>query len=483
MKLKNKALFKEQNYINGKWVSAQNGETFAVHNPFDQSVVGQVPKMGTAETKSAIEAAEKAFHSWKKKTAKERCMIVRRWGELIDANKEDLALIMTLESGKALSESIGEINYGNAFNYWFAEEGRRMYGDVIPTISDDRRLLVIKQPIGVVAAITPWNFPNAMITRKAAPALVAGCTVVLKPAEATPYSALALAVLAEEAGVPPGVLNIITGDPIAIGQQFSSHPAVKKLTFTGSTRVGKLLMQQSSETVKKLSLELGGNAPFIVFEDADLDAAVAGLMLAKFRNAGQACVAANRVFIHEKVYDDFIQKLSPAVQALKVGNGLDPKVNMGTLINQAAVKKVDDLVQDAVHCGAKILHGGKVDASSNNAYQPTLLVNVPTHAKMSCEEIFGPVLAIYRFKDEADVIHQANDTPFGLASYFYSRDIGRVWRVAEALDYGMVSINQGLFSTEVAPFGGVKESGFGREGSKYGLDDFLKIKYLCMGLS
>jgi succinate-semialdehyde dehydrogenase/glutarate-semialdehyde dehydrogenase len=482
MKLKNPALFKEQNYINGQWVSAQNGDTFAVHNPFDQTVVGQVPKMGVTETLRAIEAAETAFHLWKNKTAKERCAIVRRWAELIDANKEDLALIMTLESGKALSESLGEINYGNAFNYWFAEEGRRIYGDVIPTIAEDRRLLVIKQPIGVVAAITPWNFPNAMISRKAAPALVAGCTIVLKPAEATPYSALALAVLAEEAGLPPGVLNIITGDPIAIGQQFSSHPAVKKLTFTGSTRVGKLLMQQSSATVKKLSLELGGNAPFIVFEDADLDAAVAGLMLAKFRNAGQACVAANRVFIHEQVYEDFLKKLLPVVQALKVGNGLDSSVTIGTLINQAAVKKVSDLVEDAVHCGAKILHGGRVDSSSQNAYQPTLLVDVPTHAKLSCEEIFGPVLAVYRFKDEADVIRQANDTPFGLAAYFYSRDIGRVWRVAEALDYGMVSINQGLFSTEVAPFGGVKESGFGREGSKYGLDDFVKIKYLCMGL-
>ena len=482
MKLKNKALFKEQNYINGQWVNAESGEKFAVHNPFDQSLVGHVPKMGETETRKAIEAAELAFHSWKNKTAKARCAIVRRWAELIDANQEDLAMIMTLESGKALSESMGEITYGNNFNYWFAEEGRRIYGDVIPTIADDRRLLVIKQPIGVVAAITPWNFPMAMISRKAAPALVSGCTVVLKPAEATPYSALALAVLAEEAGIPPGVLNIITGDPSAIGQQFSSHPFVKKLTFTGSTRVGKLLMKQSSETVKKLSLELGGNAPFIIFEDADLDAAVAGLMLAKFRNAGQACVAANRVFIHEKIYDAFLKKCVPVVQALKVGNGLDPQTTIGTLINQAAIKKVDDLVQDAVRCGAKILQGGKVDPSSSNAYQPTLLVDVPAHAKMSCEEIFGPVLAIYPFKDEADVIRQANDTPFGLASYFYSRDIGRVWRVAEAFDYGMVSINQGLFSTEVAPFGGVKESGFGREGSKYGLDDFVKIKYLCMGL-
>ncbi len=483
IKLQNPSLFKEQNYINGQWVSAQRAETFTVHNPFDHSVIGQAPNMGAAETKAAIEAADAAFPLWKSKTAKERCMIVRRWAELIDANKNDLALIMTLESGKALSESMGEINYGNAFNYWFAEEGRRVYGDIIPTPTDDRRLLVIKQPIGVVAAITPWNFPHAMICRKAAPALVAGCTIVLKPAEATPYSAFALAVLAAEAGVPPGVLNIITGDPAIIGQEFSSHPAVKKLSFTGSTRVGKLLMQQSSTTLKKLSLELGGNAPFIVFEDADLDAAVAGLMLAKFRNAGQACVAANRVFIHDRIYDALLKKLVPVVQALKVGNGLDPSVHIGTLINQAAIKKVTDLVQDAVRCGAKILHGGKVDPSSTNAYQPTLLVEVPAEAKLNREEIFGPVLALHRFQDEAEVIRQANDTPFGLAAYFYSRDIGRVWRVAEALEYGMVSINQGLFSSEVAPFGGIKESGFGREGSKYGLDDFVTIKYLCMGLS
>ncbi len=482
MNLKNKALFKQQNYINGQWCNAQSGETFAVHNPFDQSVVGQVPLSSTTDTKMAIDAAEQAFHTWKKKTAKERCALVRRWADLIEANKEDLAVLMTLESGKALSESVGEINYGNAFNYWFAEEGRRIYGDVIPTIAEDRRLLVIKQPIGVVAAITPWNFPNAMISRKAAPALVAGCTLVLKPAEATPYSALALAVLAEEAGIPAGVLNIITGDPVAIGAEFSRHPAVKKLTFTGSTRVGKLLMQQCSNTVKKLSLELGGNAPFIIFEDADVDAAVAGLMLAKFRNAGQACVAANRVYIHDQVYDAVIKKLVPMVQALKVGNGLDPQTQIGTLINQAAIKKVGNLVQDAVQCGAKVLCGGKVDASSSNIFQPTVLVDVPAQAQLSCEEIFGPVLAVYRFKDEADVIRQANDTPFGLAAYFYSREIGRVWRVAEALDYGMVSINQGVFSTEVAPFGGVKESGFGREGSKYGLDDFVKMKYLCMGL-
>ncbi len=482
MNLKNKALFREQNYLNGRWIDAADGRTFEVKNPFDQKKLGTVPHCGKLEAEQAIEAAQKAFLIWKKKTAKERCALVRRWADLIEENKADLALLMTLESGKALSESVGEINYGNSFNYWFAEEGKRMYGDVIPTIADDRRLLVVKQPIGVVAAITPWNFPNAMIARKCAPALVAGCTIVLKPAEATPYSALALAVLAEEAGIPAGVMNILTGDPAAIGLAFSTHPVVKKLTFTGSTRVGKLLMQQASQTVKKLSLELGGNAPFIVFEDADLDAAVAGLMVAKFRNAGQACVAANRVFVHESVYDAFLNKLLPEVKALKVGNGLDPQVQIGTLINQAGVKKVSGLVEDAVRCGAKVLCGGQVDASSINIYQPTVLVDIPLTAEISQEEIFGPVIALYRFKNEADVIEQANHTPYGLASYFYSRDIGRVWRVAEALDYGMVSINQGLFSTEVAPFGGVKESGFGREGSKYGLEDYVKIKYLCMGV-
>ncbi len=482
MKLKNKSLFRQQNYINGQWVDAKEGGIFDVLNPFDNSKIGTAPMMGQAETERAIEAAALAFQSWKQKTAEERCALVRRWADLIEANKQDLAIIMTMELGKPVKESIGEIDYGNSFNYWFAEEGRRIYGDVIPTHMNDRRLLVVKQPVGVCAAITPWNFPHAMITRKAAPALVAGCTIVIKPAEATPYSALALAVLAEEAGIPPGVINIVTGDPVAIGQVFSTHPAVKKLSFTGSTRVGKILMKQASDTVKKLSLELGGNAPFIVFEDADVDAAVLGLMVAKFRNTGQACVAANRVYVHDEVYDAFVKKLIPLVEAFKLGNGLIEGSTMGPLINQAAVDKVDALVQDAVLKGGKVLCGGARDPISPNAYKPTILVNLPAGVRISCEEIFGPVIAMYRFKDEADVIAQANNTEYGLASYFYSRDIGRVWRVAEALDYGMVSINQGLFSVASAPFGGVKESGFGREGSKYGVEDYVKIKYLCMGI-
>lgn len=482
MQLKNPRLFQQKCYVNGQWVDADDKNTFEVFNPFDNSKIGTVPKMGKRDAEQAILAAQIAFESWKNKTAKERSLILKRWADLIEANKEDLARIMTLEQGKPLKESIGEIDYGNAFNYWFAEEGKRVYGDVIPTINNDRRLLVIKQPVGVCTAITPWNFPNAMIARKAAPALAVGCTIVIKPAEATPYSALALAVLAEEAGIPPGVFNIITGDPNAIGQEFTSNPLVAKLSFTGSTRVGKLLMKQSADTVKKLSLELGGNAPFIVFEDADLDAAIAGLMVAKFRNGGQACNAANRFYVHEKIYEAFVEKMLSQVKTLQVGNGLEPNTTIGPLINEAAASKVTGLVQDALDKGAKLLCGGQRDSCSPNAFQVTVLTNIPRHAAIAQEEIFGPVVAIYPFKNEADVISQANDTRYGLAAYFYSRDIGRVWRVAEALDYGMVSINQGLFSTEVAPFGGVKESGFGREGSKYGFEDYVKIKYLCMGI-
>lgn len=482
MELKNPQLFKQQSYIHGKWMNATDGSTFEVHNPFDNSLIGTVPNMGQKEAKLAIEAAHTALDSWKNKTVKERGVILKRWADLIEANKEDLAKIMTIEQGKPLKEAMGEIDYANAFNYWFIEEAKRVYGDIIPTVNNDRRLLVIKQPIGVCAAITPWNFPSAMIARKAAPALAVGCTIVIKPAEATPYSALAMALLAHDAGIPPGVLNIITGDPAAIGNEFSSNPIVKKLTFTGSTRVGKLLMKQGSETVKKLSLELGGNAPFIVFDDADISSSVLGLMITKFRNAGQTCVSANRIYVHEKVYEAFIEKLLPQVKALKVGNGLEDGVNVGPLINEAAIQKVDTLVQEAIKKGAKVLCGGNKDSCSPHAYQPTILTDIPEGVAIRHDEIFGPVIAIYKFKDEADVIKIANDTRYGLASYFYSRDIGRVWRVAEALEYGMVSINQGLFSSEAAPFGGVKESGFGREGSKYGLEDYIIIKYLCMGL-
>ncbi|MCX7117686.1 MAG: NAD-dependent succinate-semialdehyde dehydrogenase [Legionellales bacterium] len=482
MDLTNKTLFRQQNYINGQWVNAHDGATFEVHNPFDESLIGVVPKMGQKETAAAIQAADDAFQSWRQTTAQERSKLIRRWAELIDAHQNDLSRIMTYELGKPLAESLGEIAYGNSFNYWFAEEGPRVYGDIIPTIHQDRRLLVIKQPVGVCCAVTPWNFPMAMIARKAAPALMAGCTMVIKPAESTPYSALALAALAEEALIPAGVLNIITGDPVVIGQEFSSNPQVKKLSFTGSTRVGKLLMQQCAGTVKKLALELGGNAPFIVFEDADVVRAVAGLMVAKFRNTGQACVAANRVYVHDQVFDEFTKLLLAQLQQIKVGNGLHAGSTLGPLINKMAVEKVDGLVKDAIQKGAKLLFGGKRDPSSPNAYQPTLLTEVNEKAILFSEEIFGPVIAIYRFKDEQDVIQKANHTSYGLASYFYTKELSRAWRVAEALEYGMVSINEGLFSTTVAPFGGVKESGFGREGSKYGIDDYLNIKYLCMGL-
>lgn len=481
MELKNPDLFKQYCYINGQWVSAHNGATFEVFNPFDNNSIGQVPQMGQAETTQAILAAKQAFPEWQAKTAQQRAEILVRWANLIAENIDDLAMIMTLEQGKPLKESATEIAYANSFNYWFAEEGKRIYGDVIPTISNDRRLLVIKQPVGVCAAITPWNFPSAMIARKCAPALAAGCTVVIKPAESTPYSALALMVLAEQAGFPAGVLNMVTGDPQAIGLELCTNPLVSKLSFTGSTQVGKLLMRQCSDTVKKLSLELGGNAPMIIFPDADMDAAIEAIKSAKFRNGGQTCVSANRIYVHETIFDSFIEKLRAYIATLVVGNGLQPEVNIGPLINEAALKKVTRLVNDAVSKGATVLCGGKPHPCSPNAYEPTLITNTPEQAEITQEEIFGPVAAIYRFKNEEEVIAQANHTPYGLASYFFSQDIVRVWRVAEKLEYGMVSINTGLFSTEVAPFGGVKESGFGREGSKYGIEDFVNIKYLCVG--
>lgn len=480
--LKNPLLFQQKNYINGEWVEADNQSSLNVVNPFDNSSIGHVSNMGKSETEKAIHAADKAFKKWSLLTAHERGAFLHRFAELIEKNKHDLARIITLENGKPLRESLNEINYANSFNSWFAEEAKRTYGDIIPTTHSNKRLLVIKQAVGVCVAITPWNFPMAMIVRKAAPALAAGCTIVIKPAESTPYSALALAVLAQEAGIPEGVFNVITGNPAEIGEVFSTHPLVKKLSFTGSTRIGKLLMQQSSSTVKKLSLELGGNAPFIVFKDANIQEAIEGLMIAKFRNSGQACVAANRLYVQEEIMDAFLKALTQRVKQLNVGNGLDEKSDIGPLINAQAVEKIEKLIQEAVSHGAKILAGGHRHSCSINAFEPTIITQIPKDTQITCTEIFGPIIAVYSFKDEEEAIMLANQTPYGLAAYLYSRDIGRIWNTAEQLEFGMVSINQGLFSNEVAPFGGIKESGFGREGSKYGIEDYLNIKYLCMGI-
>ena len=479
--LKDASLFREQCYIDGRWTDADGGGSHEVANPATGRPLGSVPKMGAAETRRAIEAADKAWPAWRSKTAKERSAILRKWAELQMANIDDLALIMTSEQGKPLAEARGEITIGAAYVEWFAEEARRVYGDVIPTISNDRRLLAIKQPVGVCAAVTPWNFPSSMITRKVSPALAAGCTVVSKPAEATPYSALALAVLAERAGFPPGVLNILTGNAKAIGGEMTSNPTVRKLSFTGSTEVGRLLMQQVASTVKKISLELGGNAPFIVFDDADLDAAADGAIVSKYRNTGQTCVCANRLFVQESVYDAFAAKLAERVRALKVGAGTEAGVTQGPLINQAALDKVEEHVADATSHGARVVAGGKRHALGGTFYEPTVLAEVTPEMKIFREETFGPVAPLIRFRDDAEVIELANRTEFGLASYFYSRDIGRIWRVAEALDYGMVGVNTGLITTEVAPFGGVKQSGLGREGSKYGIDEYVEVKYICMG--
>lgn len=481
MKLNNPSLFKQQCYINGQWADADNGSTFDVLNPADGSLLGVVPKMGATETARAIDAAQAAMPAWTAKTAKERATILRRWFELILENQKDLATLMTAEMGKPLAEAMGEIVYGASFVEWFAEEAKRVYGDTIPAPADDRRIVVIKQPIGVVAAITPWNFPTAMITRKCSPALAAGCSVVIKPAEDTPFSALALAELAERAGIPAGIINIVTGVPAEIGGEMTSSPIVKKLSFTGSTPVGKLLMKQCADTVKKVSMELGGNAPFIVFDDADLDAAVEGVMASKYRNTGQTCVCANRILVQESVYDSFAEKLLEAVGNLTVGPGLTTEATQGPLINMKAVEKVKMLVADAVEKGANVICGGKPSELGQNFYEPTILTNITPSMKMASEEIFGPVAPLYRFETEEEAIAMANDTPFGLAAYFYSRDIGRVWRVSEALEYGIVGANEGIISTEVAPFGGVKESGIGREGSKYGLDEFLEVKYMCLG--
>lgn len=481
-KLKHADLLRRQAYIDGAWVNADNGRLFPVTNPADGSLIAEVPDMGPAEAKRAIAAAEAAGPGWAGLTAKQRAAILRKWFDLIMQNQDDLGALMTLEQGKPLAEAKGEVAYGASFVEWFAEEAKRIYGDVIPGHAPDKRIVVIRQPIGVVAAITPWNFPIAMITRKCAPALAAGCPVVIKPAEDTPLCALALAWLAEAAGMPKGVLNVVTSTEAAkVGLELTTNPAVRKVSFTGSTEVGKILMRQSADTLKKLSLELGGNAPFIVFDDADIDAAVAGAMISKYRNTGQTCVCTNRFFVQDKVYDAFAAKLVEATKKLKMGPGFDEGVNQGPLINADALDKVERLVADAKAKGAKVLLGGDRHALGGTFYQPSVIGDATMTMEASQEEIFGPVAMLYRFTDEAEAIRLANDTPYGLAAYFYSRDIGRVWRVAEQLQYGMVGINEGLISTAEAPFGGVKESGIGREGSKYGIDSFVEIKYLCLG--
>jgi succinate-semialdehyde dehydrogenase/glutarate-semialdehyde dehydrogenase len=483
MKLKEPLLFRQQGYIDGAWVDADSGATFAVDNPATGEIIGKVPDMGAAETQRAIAAAAAALPAWSKMSAKARSAILRKWFDLILLNADDLAQLMVLEQGKPFAEAKGEVSYGASFVEWFAEEGKRAYGDVIPTQSADRRFIVIKQPIGVVAAITPWNFPIAMITRKCAPGLAVGCTFVVKPAEQTPYCALALAALAEQAGMPKGVFNIVTCDASKapeVGKVLCASPIVKKVTFTGSTEVGRILMRQSADTVKKMGLELGGNASFIVFDDADIDAAVDGAMASKFRNTGQTCVCANRIYVQDSVYDQFATKLSEKVASLKVGQGFEDNVTQGPLIDGAALKKVQEHVADAVSKGATILTGGKAHAKGGQFYEPTVLANVTPAMRVSVEETFGPVAPLFRFKTEAEVIALANASEFGLASYFYSRDIGRVWRVSEALEVGLVGVNAGVIANEVVPFGGVKQSGLGREGSKYGLDDYLEIKYICM---
>ncbi|HCR58839.1 NADP-dependent succinate-semialdehyde dehydrogenase [Raoultella terrigena] len=482
MQLNDPTLFRQQAFIDGQWRDALSGEVITVTNPANDQRLGSVPKMGAEETHEAIDAANRALPAWRALTAKERAAILRRWFDLIMANQDDLARLMTLEQGKPLAEAKGEIGYAASFIEWFAEEGKRVYGDTIPGHQADKRLIVIKQPIGVTAAITPWNFPAAMITRKAGPALAAGCTMVLKPASQTPFSALALAELAQRAGIPDGVFSVVTGSAGAVGNALTSNPLVRKLSFTGSTEIGRQLMAQCAQDIKKVSLELGGNAPFIVFDDADLDKAVEGALASKFRNAGQTCVCANRLYVQEGVYDRFAEKLQQAVEKLQLGDGLQSGVTTGPLIDDKAVAKVQEHIADALAKGARIMTGGKVHELGGNFFQPTILLDVPDSAKVAKEETFGPLAPLFRFKDEADVIRQANDTEFGLAAYFYARDLSRVFRVGEALEYGIVGINTGLISNEVAPFGGVKASGLGREGSKYGIDDYLEIKYMCIGL-
>ncbi len=479
--IKDSRLFRQQCYIDGQWFDADGGATFEVNNPATDEILGTVPKMGVAETRRAIEAADRALPAWRAKTAQERSNILRKWYELMLENQEDLAILMTAEQGKPLSESRGEIAYAASFIEWFAEEGKRIYGDVIPPHQSDKRIVVIKEPVGVCAAITPWNFPAAMITRKAGPALAAGCTMVVKPASYTPYSALAMAELAERAGVPAGVLSVITGSSSAIGGEMTSNPTVRKLTFTGSTEVGKTLMEQCAGTVKKMSMELGGNAPFIVFDDADLDAAVEGAIASKYRNTGQTCVCTNRFLVQEGVYEEFASKLTEAVGRMKVGDGLKGETQQGPLIDANAVKTVEGHVADALERGARVAIGGGRHELGGTFYQPTVLLDCTPDMLIAREETFGPVAPLFKFKTDEEAIKMANDTEFGLAAYFYSRDIGRIWRVAEGVEYGIVGINSGIISTVVAPFGGMKESGIGREGSRYGIDEFVEVKYLCMG--
>ena len=479
--LRDPLLFRQACYIDGAWVGALDGAVINVDDPATGEVIGRVPRMGAAQTRQAIDAAVRAFPAWRRRTAKERSIVLRRWFDLMMSNQEDLAHLMTLEQGKPLAESRGEVAYAASFLEWFGEEAKRVYGDTIPAPQSDKRIVVVKEPVGVVACITPWNFPLAMITRKAGPALAAGCAVVLKPASQTPFSALALAELAERAGVPKGVFNVITGKASEIGAELASHTAVRKLSFTGSTEIGKLLMAQCSSTVKKLSLELGGNAPFIVFDDADLDAAVEGAVASKYRNTGQTCVCTNRFLVQDSVHDAFAAKLAAAVKLLKPAPGFEPGATQGPLIDDIAVEKVEEHIRDATSKGATVVVGGHRHALGGRFFEPTILTGVTPAMAIASEETFGPVAPLFRFKTEEDAIALANDTQFGLAAYFFGRDIARVWRVAEALEYGIVGINTGLISTEVAPFGGVKESGLGREGSKYGIEEYLEIKYLCFG--
>jgi succinate-semialdehyde dehydrogenase/glutarate-semialdehyde dehydrogenase len=481
LNLKDPTLLRQQCYSDGQWLDARSGETKQVTNPATGAVLGTVPSMGADETRCAIEAAAAAFPAWAARTAKDRSMMLRRWHDLLLANAEDLAILMTAEQGKPLAEAKGEITYAASFIEWFAEEAKRVYGDVIPGHQPDKRIFVLRQPVGVVAAITPWNFPAAMITRKAGPALAAGCTFVCKPAMQTPYSALAMAELAHRAGIPKGVFNVITGSATAIGGEMTSNSIVRKVTFTGSTEIGKKLMQQCAGTLKKLSLELGGNAPFIVFDDADLDLAVQGAIASKYRNTGQTCVCANRLLVQEGVYDAFVAKLVEAVRKLRVGDGLQGATEQGPLIDDKAVAKVEEHITDALAKGGKIALGGKRHALGGTFFEPTIITGVKPTMMVAREETFGPVAPIFSFKDEKEAIRMANDTEFGLASYFYTRDLARSLRVAEALEYGIVGLNTGIISTEVAPFGGVKESGFGREGSKYGILDYTELKYLCIG--
>jgi len=481
MQLKDGKLLRQQCYIDGEWRDAASGATLDVINPATQKKLGTVPRMGTVETRAAIEAAHAALPAWARKTAKERAVILRRWHDLMMANQDDLGTLMTAEQGKPLAEAKGEVAYAASFIEWFAEEGKRLYGDVIPGHQPDKRILVLRQPIGVVVAITPWNFPAAMITRKAGPALAAGCTFVCKPATQTPYSALAMAELADRAGIPKGVLNVLTGSADQIGAEMTSNPLVRKLTFTGSTAIGKRLMAQCAGTLKKVSLELGGNAPFIVFDDADLDAAVQGAIASKYRNTGQTCVCANRLLVQDGVYEKFAGKLVDAVALLKIGDGLAGVTDQGPLIDMKAVAKVEEHIADALAKGGRVALGGRRHALGGTFFEPTVLTNVKPEMMVAREETFGPIAPLFRFKTEQDAIRMSNDTEFGLAAYFYTRDLARAWRVSEALEYGIVGLNTGIISTEVAPFGGMKESGIGREGSKYGILDYTELKYVCVG--